>query len=84
MGPHLTQCCLGRGQYLRIKWYPDASSRLAAIDMGRKLGGCCAPFIPGELVSDLTLWPSWAEAYLHTKWHLDPPNRLATIHQRCR
>jgi len=22
---------------------------------------------------------AWAEAYLRTKWHLDPPNRLATI-----
>jgi len=27
---------------------------------------------------------AWAEAYLHTKWHLDPFNRLATIHQRHR
>jgi len=24
------------------------------------------------------------EAYLHDKFHLDPPNRLATIHQRYR
>jgi len=24
------------------------------------------------------------EAYLDTKWHFDPPNRLATIHQRHR
>jgi len=22
----------------------------------------------------------WAEAYLRTKWHLDPPSRLATIY----
>ena len=22
---------------------------------------------------------AWAEAYLHTKWHLDPSTRLATI-----
>ena len=22
---------------------------------------------------------AWAEAYLFTKWHLDPSNRLATI-----
>ena len=21
----------------------------------------------------------WAEAYLHTKWHLDPSNRLANV-----
>ena len=26
----------------------------------------------------------WAKACLHTKWHLDPSNRLATIHQRYR
>jgi len=25
-----------------------------------------------------------AEAYLHSKFHLDPSNRLATIHQRYR
>jgi len=25
---------------------------------------------------------AWAEVYLRTKWHLDPSNRLATIHQR--
>ena len=25
---------------------------------------------------------TWAEAYLHTKWHPNPPNRLATMHQR--
>jgi len=27
---------------------------------------------------------AWAEAYLHTEWHLDPFNRFATIHQRHR
>jgi len=25
---------------------------------------------------------AWAEAYLHAKFHLDPSNRLATMHQR--
>jgi len=25
---------------------------------------------------------AWAEAYLRTKYHLDPSNRLASIHQR--
>jgi len=25
---------------------------------------------------------SGAEAYLHAKFHLDPSNRLATVHQR--
>jgi len=27
---------------------------------------------------------AWTEAYLHTKWHPNPSNRLATIHQRHR
>jgi len=27
---------------------------------------------------------AWDEAYIRTKWHLDPSNRLATIHQRYR
>ena len=32
----------------------------------------------------LKAYVEWAEAYLHTKWHLDPSSRLATIHQRHR
>jgi len=38
LGAHLTQCSLGRG-LPRINWQHDPCSRLAAIDMGRKLGG---------------------------------------------
>jgi len=30
--------------YLRTKWHLDPSSRLATIDMGRKVGCCCTPF----------------------------------------
>jgi len=26
----------------------------------------------------------WAETYVHAKFHLDPSNHLATIHQRYR
>ena len=37
-GPYLTQRRLGPGLYLRTEWYPDPSSRLAIIDMGRKVG----------------------------------------------
>jgi len=42
---------------------------------------------------DCSLWGRWdhikhivagAEAYLHAKFHLDPDNRLATVHQRYR
>jgi len=29
--------------YLRTKWHPDTSSCMATTDMGRKLGGGCAP-----------------------------------------
>jgi len=45
LGLHLTQCGLGPGLYIRIKWHLDPSSRLATIDMGRKLGLC--PFLGG-------------------------------------
>jgi len=46
--------------------------------MGRKLGN--VP-IWGELGPHLTQQVyAWAEAYLHAKFHLDPSNRLATIH----
>jgi len=37
--------------------------RLATIGMGRKWGGAAV---------------AWAEAYLFTKWQLDPSNRLVT------
>ena len=35
--------------YLRGKRHLDPSSRLATTDIGRKSGGCCAPFGEGEL-----------------------------------
>jgi len=50
--------------------------RLATIDMDQKLGGC-APFGRGSWVSNVTQC-AWAEAYLRTKWHLDPSSCLAT------
>ena len=37
LGPHPTQCGVGRG-YLRTKWHIDPCSRLATIDVNRKLG----------------------------------------------
>ena len=40
MGPHLIQCRLGRSVRPSYQeWHPDPSSRLAIIDMGRKVGG---------------------------------------------
>jgi len=53
--------------------------------MGRKLGwGVSAPFF-GEGSSVPVLYSvARDEAYLHAKFHFDPSNRLATVHQRCR
>jgi len=52
--------------------------RLATIDMGRKLG--TVPPFWGELGPHQAQCGLWAaETYLHTKFHLDPSNRLATI-----
>jgi len=59
----------------------EMGSRLATIDMGRKLGaeiGGCAPLFGGAgSPSDTNV--AWAEAYLRTKLHLDPSSRLTTI-----
>jgi len=51
--------------------------------MGRKLGGC-APLGDGELGPHLTQYVARANAYLQAKFHLDPSNRLATVHERYR
>jgi len=52
--------------------------------MGQKLGvGACAPFGEGEL-GPILHNVARAEAYLHAKFHLDPSNRLVTIHKRYR
>ena len=55
MGPHLTQSRLGEA-YLHTKWHLDASSRLATIEMGRKLGGS-TPFEEGGWVPSKTKSP---------------------------
>jgi len=47
---------------------------------GPKIGGC-VPLGEVELGSHLTQ-RGQAEAYLRAKFHLDPSNRLATVHQR--
>jgi len=59
----------------------EMGDRLAAIDMGQKMWGCCPPFSGvelGPLLTDV----AWVEAYLRIKWHIDSSNRLATIHKR--
>ena len=52
---------------------------------GLKIGGC-APLGEGELGPHLTQCGQGRglPAVLHAKFHLDPSNRLATIHQRYR
>ena len=57
--------------------------RIATIDMGRKVCGGTVPLSVGELGLHLTQC-RLAEAYLRTKWHLDPSNRLTTIRQHYR
>ena len=45
LGLHLTQCGLGRGlPSYQVAWHLNPSSRLATIDMGRKVwgGGLCS------------------------------------------
>jgi len=64
--------------YLRTRWHPDASGRVATIDMGRAYAGlpssvnresgdCCAPFRGGAWSPSDTMW----EACLRTDSHTD-------------
>ena len=56
-----------------------------ARESGPKTGGAAVPFLGGAGSSSNIMWHGpWAEAYLHTKWHPNPSNRLAAIHQRHR
>jgi len=56
----------------------EMGDRLVYNRHGPKNGGCCAPFCLGRAGSPSNN-VAWAEAYLRTKWHLDPSSRLATI-----
>jgi len=46
--------------------------------------GVCAPLGEGELGPHLTQCGQGRGLYLHVKFHLDPSNRLATVHERHR
>jgi len=50
--------------------------------MGRKFGKGPRPFLGGGGAGSPSNTVTCAEAYLRPKFHLDPSNRLATIHQR--
>ena len=63
--------------YLHTKWHVDASSRLATIKMGRKLGVLWPLFGEGSC-DPIEHYVDWTKAYLHAKCHLDPYSRLAT------
>jgi len=78
-GSRLTQCGLGQRLDFCTKWRLHPSSRLASIDMNRKLGAC-APFKEGGGLRPHLTQRRLAEVYLCTKWHLDPSSRLATIY----
>jgi len=58
--------------------------RLVTIDMGRKVGGCCAPFVwgGGSWSPSITMWPAPRPIFIPT-WHLDPSNRLARVYKAC-
>jgi len=81
-GPKLGRggCALftgGSWVHIEHKWLLDPCSRLATIDVDRKLGA--APPLLGWGAGSPSNTVAWAEAYLHTKWHLDASSRLATI-----
>ena len=75
--PRLTQCGPG-GVNFCTKWHHHPSSRMATIDIGRKLGAVGRAPFKGELGQHLTQ-RRWAEAYLRTKCHLEPRSLLTTI-----
>jgi len=80
LGPHLTQCGLGRGlpPYQVASWsiqpfgHNSHGPKLGAVP----LWGRGARFTSNTVCR--------TETYLYAKFHLDPSNRLATIHQRYR
>ena len=57
-GPHLTQVA-GAEAYLHANYQLHSSSRLAAINMGRKLGGGSAPFRGGGAWSPSNTKSPW-------------------------
>ena len=84
--PSLIQCGLGRG----LLPYQVAASSIQPFGHnkhGPKSGWWWAcPLFLGSWVQ-IEHKVAWADAYLHTKWHLDASSRLATItrtHQEMR
>ena len=65
-----------QGGHNKFSAVAEMGDRLATIDIGQKLGA-----VPLWGVSWVPTQHNvaWAEAYLDTKWHLDPSSRLAII-----
>jgi len=79
LGRHLTQCGLPGPRPTSI---PIVILIHPAIwpHVGRKLSGEEAvPLSGGEMLGPIQPDVAWAEAYVRTKWHLDPSSRLSTI-----
>jgi len=80
LGPYLTQYHVGRSRRPTPNSVPSGTlihaAVLATTDVDRKLG---APSLFGERAGSPSNTVAWAEAYLHTKWHLDASSRLARI-----
>jgi len=68
-----------RPRSFRTKWRLHPSSRLTTINMGQKPGGGGCALCSGGSWVPIEHKVAWAEAYLHTKRHLDASSRLATI-----
>ena len=85
LGPHLTQCRVDRG-LPPYKWHLDLYRCLATTDMGQKFLGSFQHARPLGEGSWVPIWHNVAraESYLNAKFHVDPSNRFATIHQRHR
>jgi len=83
--PSITMSLGSSKAYLPTKWHLDPSSHLATTDMGQKLGA--VPLCWGGPGSPSnTMWPGPRPTCVPSFmiFHLDPSNRLATIHQRYR
>jgi len=75
LGPHITQCRLGRG----LPLYQVASWSIHQQTWAENWGGLCLLFRERWGWVPIKHNVAWAEAYVHTKWQLDASSRLATI-----
>ena len=76
LGPRLIQVAWAE-VYFRTRWRLHPFSRLATLDMNRKLGGGCD--LLGGSCDPILHNITWTEVYFRTKWRLHPSSRLVTI-----